>query len=105
MMNVHVILAGLKKDIADACLQRMEALVSQLPESAEYTVYQSGCENCLAEIRRWASCKTLVAGEPDGFEGADLVLVCGTPEAKELGMRLAAALKKPCRTEVISFED
>jgi len=104
-MNVHVILAGLKKDTAEACLQRMEALVSQLPESAEYTVYQSGCEDCLEEIRRWASCRTLAAGEPADFEGADLVLVCGTPEGKELGMRLAAALKKPCRTEVISFEE
>ena len=30
-MNVHVILAGLKKDTAEAFLQRMEALVSQLP--------------------------------------------------------------------------
>jgi len=104
-MNVHVILAGLKKDTAEASLQRMEALVSQLPESAEYTVYQSGCEDCLEEIRRWASCRTLAAGEPADFEGADLVLVCGTPEGKELGMRLAAALKKPCRTEVISFEE
>ena len=105
MMNVHVILAGLKKDTAEACLQRMEALVSQLPESAEYTVYQSGCEDCLEEIRRWASCRLLAAGEPAGFEGANLILVCGTPEGKELGMRLAAALKKPCRTEVISFEE
>ena len=104
-MNVHVILAGLKKDTAEASLQRMGALVSQLPESAEYTVYQSGCEDCLEEIRDWASCQTLAAGEPAGFEGADLVLVCGTPEGKELGMRLAAALKKPCRTEVISFEE
>ena len=105
MMNVHVILAGLKKDTAEACLQRMEALVSLLPESAEYTVYQSGCEDCLEEIRRWASCRLLASGEPAGFEGANLILVCGTPEGKELGMRLAAALKKPCRTEVISFEE
>ena len=104
-MNVHVILAGLKKDNAENTLQRMEALAGQLPESAEYTVYQSGCEDCLEEIRRWASCRTLAAGEPADFEGADLVLVCGTPEGKELGMRLAAALKKPCRTEVISFEE
>jgi len=104
-MNVHVILAGLKKDTAEASLQRMEALAGQLLESAEYTVYQSGCEDCLEEIRRWASCRTLAAGEPADFEGADLVLVCGTPEGKELGMRLAAALKKPCRTEVISFEE
>ena len=104
-MNVHVILAGLKKDNAENTLQRMEALAGQLPESAEYTVYQSGCEDCLEEIRGWASCRTLAAGEPDGFEGADLILVCGTQEGKELGMRLAAALKKPCRTEVASFEE
>ncbi len=104
-MNVHVILAGLKKETAESTLQRMEALAGQLPESAEYTVYQLGCEDCLEEIRRWASCRLLASGEPAGFEGANLILVCGTPEGKELGMRLAAALKKPCRTEVISFEE
>ncbi len=110
-MKIHVILAGLKKENAEKVLQRMEALVSSLPAEAVYTVYQAGCEDCLDEIKSWAACRKLTGGEPVGFEssgaedGTDLILVSGTSEGKELGMMLAAALKKPCRTEVISFHE
>ena len=102
-MKVKIILAGLKKDTAEAVLQRMEALTGQLPNDTEFCLYQKDCEDAESEIKSWAAGLKTVSHEND--DTAEFTLFAGTAKGKELAMRYAAAAGLPCYTEIVSFNE
>ena len=102
-MILNIVLAGLKKETGEGVLQRLEALISGLPENTNYCVYETESEECAEEIHQWAA--HLPLAEPDGTGDDSPVLFCGTSRGKELAMRFAAAKGMSCYTEIISLNE
>ena len=102
-MIFKIVLAGLKKENGEGVLQRLESLISSLPENTDFCIYETESEECAEEIRQWAA-HLPQAEHADGGDNSP-VLFCGTSRGKELAMRFAAAKGIACHTEIVSLNE
>ena len=96
-MNITILLAGLTSENVSKQLQQLEHLLQGLSGTPALEILQSGCEDCLQEIREWAALRP--AAKPD--TQPRLFLACAA--AKHAAMAMAASKELPCHTEALAL--
>ena len=116
-MNVNLILTGLQTDQVISALERIEAILNQLPESFElsclnfdmnsqqtvmaWSGHLKNCQLWQVAVERLDDWNMLQAAEEfEASNPSELTLVYGTESGKKLGRRLAAKKRVDCHVDV-----